>query len=117
MIDTRTKIVSQSEARRLADQGDLRVVLTYCDPMLPAHVRALRDLAGKRRLLLVIHAPYNAFLDPRARAEIASSLSFVAAVVIGDASFAQSLNAFDATRTEREHRTQFIESVRRKSRS
>ena len=115
MIDTRTKIVTTEEARRIAAEGHLRAVRTYCDPMLPAHVDDLRALAGQGKLLLIIDSPEGSYLDPRARCEIAASLDFVATVTAGDAPFAYSMNAFDATHKEREHRARFMETVRQKS--
>lgn len=115
MIDTRTKIVSQDEARRLAAQGGLRAVRTYCDPMLPGHLADLRALAASQPLLLIIDSPPDAYLDSRARSELAASLAFVGAVTTGDATFAQSLQAFDATPAEQTHRASFIQTVRRKS--
>ncbi len=115
MIDTRTKIVSQDEARRLAAKGGLLPVRTYCDPMLPGHLADLGTLAASQRLLLIVDSPPDAYLDSRARCELAASLAFVAAVTTGDAAFAQSLEAFDATPAEEQHRANFVQTVRRKS--
>ncbi|MFN7934008.1 MAG: hypothetical protein U0R19_11810 [Bryobacteraceae bacterium] len=115
MIDTRKKIVSPEEARRIVAKGEVRAVRTYCDPMLPAHVSDLRALAGDGRLLLVIDTPADAYLEVRARQEIAASLGFVAAVTAGDVAFAESLGAVDAVIGESAHRLEFLATVRRKS--
>lgn len=115
MIDTRTKIVTTDEARRLASESHVRSARTYCDPMLPQHVDDLRALAAHGKLLLIIDTPADHYLDARARCEIAASLDFVAAVTAGDAPFAKSMNAFDATVKEREHRARFMATVRQKS--
>lgn len=115
MIDTRTKIVTTDQARRIASENHLRAVRTYCDPMLPAHVDDLRALAGQEKLLLIIDTPEDSYLDARARCEIAASLDFVAAVTAGDGPFAYSMNAVDATPREREHRARFMAAVRQKS--
>jgi hypothetical protein len=115
LIDTRKKIVSPDEARRIVAAGGVRAVRTYCDPMLPAHVEELRLLADDGKLLLVMDTPADAYLEVRARQEIAASLGFVAAVTAGDAAFAESVGAVDAVGGESAHRVQFLALVRQKS--
>ncbi|MBL8174429.1 MAG: hypothetical protein JNK48_07160 [Bryobacterales bacterium] len=115
MIDTRTKIATPEQARAQAAANGWRAVRTYCDPMLPAHVDDLRALAGEGKLLLIIDTPEDAYLEARARCEIAASLSFAGAVTEGDGDFAAAAGAYDATEAEQGHRRRFFETVREKS--
>lgn len=77
MIDTRTKIVPYDQIDPL-----LPKVAAYCDPMLPEHIAELQALGHDIAILLV--TPPDAYLEPRARAELAASLGFVKAVAIVD---------------------------------
>jgi hypothetical protein len=77
MIDTRTKIVPYDQLDPALPQ-----VAAYCDPLLPEHIDALRALNQDIAILLV--TPEDAYLEPRARAELAASLSFVKAVALVD---------------------------------
>lgn len=77
MIDTRTKIVSMDQLDPALPQ-----VAAYCDPLLPEHVAELAALGHDIAILLV--TPADAYLEQRARAELAASLGFVKAVAIVD---------------------------------
>lgn len=116
-MDTRTKIVSLEQARRLADdwrQGGeaVRAVIGYFDPLLPEFVSRLRAAAEGGRLIAVVAAPQDAYLEARARAELAAALDFVDAVVMGeDAGGLGDLLSLDEPGLRRE----FIEYVRRQS--
>lgn len=84
MIDTRNKIVTMEQAKRVAEQEKAPVVTAYCDPLLPAPVKRLRAIAGEGRVMVVLKTPPNAYLDARARAELAASLDMVLGVVIAE---------------------------------
>lgn len=76
-MDTRTKIVSATEAARIAADG-ATVVSGYFDPLLASHAQRL---AGLKRdgtpLLVLIATPENPILSARARAELVASLEAV----------------------------------------
>lgn len=77
-VDTRTKIISNDEARKIADAV---IVSGYFDPMLQAHAQRLKGLKKPDRPLLVLIAtPANAILPARARAELIAGLACVDAV-------------------------------------
>ncbi|MBI4902493.1 MAG: hypothetical protein HY820_02585 [Acidobacteria bacterium] len=117
MIDTRTKILALSQAPR----G--RRVLTACfDPMLPAHIGMLKDVAAGGTLVILLLAPEDAYLEPRARAELAASLHFVEAVVIstgdvaGDLATLAPSERIAADEQERLIRAEFLAYVRHRAR-
>ena len=85
-MDTRTKIVSQAEARqRLAGQS-AHWLSGYFDPLLAEHVRMLRERAAPdRRLVVEIANPARPLLPARARAELVAALGMVDYVVLADA--------------------------------
>lgn len=58
------------------------MVTAYFDPMLPQYVELLRAAAGVGSVVILLATPSDGYLEPRARAELAASLSFVEAVVI-----------------------------------
>ncbi len=74
-MDTRTKIISNDEARRIADAV---IVSGYFDPIIHTHAERLKSLkqAG-RPLLVLISTPANAILPSRARAELLAGLACV----------------------------------------
>ena len=90
-MDTRTKIVTTAEARRLASEGlasesGLTIVSGYFDPLLSWHARRLSELktelkAGLKRestaLLVLIGTPKDPILPARARAELVAGLAVV----------------------------------------
>jgi bifunctional ADP-heptose synthase (sugar kinase/adenylyltransferase) len=84
-LDTRTKIVSEAEARqRLAGQS-AHWLSGYFDPLLAEHVRMLRERAAPdRRLVVEITNPPRPLLAARARAELVAALGMVDYVVIAD---------------------------------
>jgi hypothetical protein len=115
-LDTRSKIVNLEEAKQRA--AGLRAVCAYCDPLLPSHMSKLKEKANGRGLLVVLRTPEDAYLEAGARAELAASLSFVDAVVIGDAESAAALHADEALCEEEGRlRTEFLEFVRDRARS
>ena len=83
-MDTRTKIVSSSDAARLAAQGAV-VVKGYFDPLLASHAARLRELkGGSRKLMVLIADPPDPILPSRARAELVASLAMVDYVAESD---------------------------------
>lgn len=116
-MDTRTKIVSLADAQASAAQAQFRIVTAYCDPLLPNYIDRLRQAAGDKPLLVVLLTPPDAYLEVRARAELAAALTFVAQVVIGDEAAAEALSAEPWHLSEGEARAAFIDLVRNKARS
>ena len=81
-MDTRAKIVdlptAAAIAARLRSEGTrLKLVAGYFDVLTPDEVRRLRVLSDGQRLMAVVLDPPNPVLPPRARAELAASLSMV----------------------------------------
>ena len=76
-MDTRCKIVSGTEALRLAQAG-ATVVSGYFDPLAAEHATRLQGLkrAGSP-LLVLIASPPNPILASRARAELVAGLAAV----------------------------------------
>ncbi len=61
----------------------LKLVVAYCDPLLPAHARSLAALAAEGSPLMVMLAdPPEPLLDSRARAELVAGMADVAWVTI-----------------------------------
>jgi len=76
-VDTRSKIVDQEEARRIAASG-ATVVSGYFDPLVASHAERLRELKSEDSPLLVLIAtPENPILSARARAELVAGLATV----------------------------------------
>lgn len=101
MFDSRNKILTMAEARRLAAvlRGEgrrVRAVIAYFDPLLPAQIERLRDLAGEESLFVVLAPVEDALLDARARAELAAAMSFVRAVLVCDGDPEQAAAALQA---------------------
>lgn len=96
----------------------LRAVCAYCDPLLPSHMSKLKAAADGGGLLVVLRTPVDAYLEAGARAELAASLSFVDAVVIGDSQTAAALQADETLCVEEGRlRAEFLEFVRDRARS
>lgn len=123
MIDTRTKIVSLDEARRLAAEArargsKVRAVIGYFDPLLPVHIAHLAKLAGPDKLFVIVDSPEDAYLELGARAELAAALGFVECVITGGETAARTLEADDLLREhelEGERRQEFIHYVRERA--
>jgi len=85
-VDTRTKIVTTSEAIRLAAAG-ATVDSGYFDPLLASHAERLAGLKRNGESLLVLIAtPVDPILPERARAELVAGLAVVdhvAAAAVG----------------------------------
>lgn len=107
MIDTRTKIVPPDQL-----DAALPCIPAYCDPLLPEHVAELAALRQDLALLLV--TPEDAYLEPRARAELAAALSFVKSVAIADAKLAHPEHPLLSKEAER--RAAFLAYVRDRAR-
>jgi hypothetical protein len=74
-LDTRTKIISNEEARRIAGAV---IVSGYFDPIIHTHAERLASLKKPGQPLLVLIAtPANAILPARARAELIAGLACV----------------------------------------
>ena len=77
-MDTRTKIISNDEARKIADAV---IVSGYFDPILHTHADRLKSLKKPGQPLLVLIAtPANPILPARARAELVAGLACVDSV-------------------------------------
>jgi len=74
-VDTRTKIISNDGARKIADAV---IVSGYFDPILHTHAERLKSLQKPGQpLLVLISTPANAILPSRARAELVAGLACV----------------------------------------
>ena len=89
-MDTRTKIldaeaaIAAAGAARRAGKTVKLVVGTF-DPLLAAHARRLREIAGEGAVLFAaIQEPDAALLTAQARAELVAALGVVDYVVLGD---------------------------------
>lgn len=88
-MDTRTKIVSITDAARIAGSG-ATVVSGHFDPLLASHAERLAELKQEGApLLVLIAAPENPILPARARAELVAGLAIVDYVAESDEGFAQ----------------------------
>lgn len=103
-MDTRTKILSNQDARRLAGA---HIVSGYFDPITRAHAERLGALQLPGRPLLVLVAtPPNAILPAEARAILVAGLRCVDYVTVIDSAYPEgltphtSLEAEDAARLE-----------------
>lgn len=106
MIDTRTKIVPLEEAMGLVEQG-APLVAGYFDPLLPEQVERMEE-AGPGLVVIVLDTP-EAYLEARARAELAAALRSVRAVAIAPA------DAFPASPEELARRRAFLDYVRERA--
>ena len=80
MTDTRAKIVSAGSALHKVEGRT--VVTGYFDPMAPAHVRRLAEIAGESgNLVVLVLSPSEPLLELRARAELVAALRMVDWVV------------------------------------
>jgi bifunctional ADP-heptose synthase (sugar kinase/adenylyltransferase) len=83
-LDTRTKIVTIEEARKLTDGKPARWVAGDFDPLLAGHVSRLHEFAAPDRLLVVgVSDIASPLLPLRARAELVAALAMVDCVVAG----------------------------------
>jgi hypothetical protein len=99
---------------RQAKETGGRVVTGYFDPMIPAQIERLRQIAGDGTLVVWLKTPENAYLDLRARAELAASLVFVSAVVVEDAGDSD-VEVVPAHEEEARLREEFLSMVRDKA--
>jgi bifunctional ADP-heptose synthase (sugar kinase/adenylyltransferase) len=105
-LDTRTKIISEQDARQRLLGQPAQWVAGDFDPLLAEHVRRLRECSTPgRRLVVEITNPARPLLAQRARAELVAALGMVDYVVLKDGSAASD----DAAVTER-----FIQHVLRR---
>ena len=80
-MDTREKIVSATEAARLASSGAI-LVSGYFDPLLASHAARLAELKrGGSPLVVVIVSSADSILPARARAELVAGLRVVDYVI------------------------------------
>ncbi len=106
VLDTRTKIISQEDARRRFEGQPARWVAGHFDPLLAEHVRRLRECRSPDGNLIVeITNPARPLLAQRARAELVAALEMVDCVVLKDGPAASE----DADITER-----FVENMLRR---
>ena len=85
MFDTRVKILSPAALLAFAQaHPELPVVAGYFDPMWAPHAARLRELAGERKLLVLVEPKADALLSDRARAEVVASFGVVAHVAIAE---------------------------------
>lgn len=90
-MDTRTKILDAAAAAAAASEArragkTVKLVTGTFDPLLAAHARRLREVAGEGAVLFAaISEPANPLLSARARAELVAALGVVDYVVLGDA--------------------------------
>jgi bifunctional ADP-heptose synthase (sugar kinase/adenylyltransferase) len=90
-MDTRAKIVdlarAEEAARQARDAGkSVKLVSGHFDPLLAAHARRLREIAGEdAALFVVIHEPERPILPARARAELVAALGVVDYVLLAEA--------------------------------
>ena len=90
-MDTRSKILDAGAAAAAADQArragkTVKLVMGAFDPLLAAHARRLREVAGEGAVLFVaVSEPTEPLLCAHARAELVAALGVVDYVVLGDA--------------------------------
>jgi hypothetical protein len=87
-VDTRYKIITSVDAaaivpRLLAEDRSLKLVAGTFDPLLSSHLTRIREIVGESGWAVVIlREPEKPILNARARAELASALKVVQAVVL-----------------------------------
>jgi bifunctional ADP-heptose synthase (sugar kinase/adenylyltransferase) len=107
-LDTRTKIISEEDARRRLEGQSAQWVAGHFDPLLAEHVRRLRQCVTPGRPLVVeITNPARPVLAQRARAELVAALEMVDYVVLKNGRAASE----DADITER-----FVQNMLRRHR-
>ncbi len=90
-MDTRTKILDAGAAPAAADAArragkTVKLVAGVFDPLLAAHARRLREIAGGGAVLFAaVREPARPLLSAQARAELVAALGMVDYVVLGDA--------------------------------
>jgi bifunctional ADP-heptose synthase (sugar kinase/adenylyltransferase) len=105
-LDTRSKIISEEEARQRLRGQPAQWLAGHFDPLLAEHVQRLRQHSAPDRLLVVeITNPVRPLLPQRARAELVAALAMVDYVVLKNGEAASE----DAAITER-----FIQRVSRR---
>lgn len=116
MIDTRTKIVPDAEARaRVKGQT---VVAAWFDPFTSTHARRLRELALTYGPLTVcICDPAQPLLPARARAELAAACRSVGSVVIGEGHLAEAAGLIDERAADSARRDALILHVRQRQKA
>ena len=83
MFDTRAKILSSAGLLAYAQaHPELPIVAGYFDPMWAPHAARLKELAGARKLLVLVAPKEGALLSDRARAELVASFGVVERVAI-----------------------------------
>jgi hypothetical protein len=108
VLDTRTKIVSEEDARLRLGGQPAQWVTGHFDPLLAEHVRRLRECSSPDRQLIVeITNPARPLLTQRARAELVAALGMVDYVVLKNGQG----SAEDADITDR-----FVENMLRRHR-
>jgi len=89
-VDTRAKILDAEAAIAAAGAArragkTIKLVAGTFDPLLPAHARRLREIAGEGAVLFAaIREPETPLLAAQARAELVAALGVVDYVVLGD---------------------------------
>lgn len=97
-MDTRTKIVSNEDARAI---HDATIVSGYFDPMTGAHADRLRGLKKPGRPLIVLIATSaNPILPAEARAQLIAGLACVDRVTIIGATYPDGLTPNTQLETE-----------------
>ncbi len=104
-----------------AEGRTVRAVTAWCDPLLPELAAKLTQLGAGEGLFLFLGTPEDAYLEPRARAELAASLAPVAAVIVAagdplaEAALIEPQQVLTVHEDEQRWRRAFIERVREKS--
>jgi len=93
-LDTRTKIISLEEAAIHAREEGMPTVRIDCDPLLAPLAAALGEFGGPV-IALLSNRP-GAYLQTRARMELAAGLASVAYVAEGDLPGGPDLRAAEA---------------------
>jgi bifunctional ADP-heptose synthase (sugar kinase/adenylyltransferase) len=111
-VDTRTKIVSNAEAREFASRS--MIVSGYFDPMTKEHAERLQALKKPgMELMVLIATPANPILPPAARAALIAGLACVDHVTEIGAVYPDGLTPHLQLETEDAERlAQLIEHVR-----
>jgi bifunctional ADP-heptose synthase (sugar kinase/adenylyltransferase) len=85
LLDTRSKIMAESEARERLEGRPTCWISGHFDPLLAEHVRLLQKWASPGRALAVeVTNPAKPLLSQRARAELVAALAMVDCVVLSN---------------------------------
>jgi hypothetical protein len=125
-IDTRIKIITLGQARQQAsamraEGRAVRAVTAWCDPLLPEVAARITRCDAGEAWFVFLGTPEDAYLEPRARAELAASLAAVSAVIVvegdprAEAVLIEPEELLTLHTEEQLWRSAFIERVRRKS--